>query len=113
MAHHHKLAYLVKRLHCCVELKVKVIAKAQHFNEFSSGLYLLNYLNFCIQIWYGNTSAGPECHAKRLVAIFKVKVTVKAHLIKYNCFCHIYRTTTLFAAKFNWMVHHYILECLV
>ena len=33
---------------------------------------------------------GPECHAKRLVYYFKVKVTVKAPVIRYDCFYHSY-----------------------
>ena len=37
MAHHHKLGCPVKRLHCCVVLKVKVTAKVQSFIEFSYG----------------------------------------------------------------------------
>ena len=32
---------------------------------------------------------GPECHARRLVSVFKFKVTVKAYIIKYDCLCHI------------------------
>ena len=35
-------------------------------------------------------------------AVFKFRVTVKAHLIKYDCFCHICWTAYLFATKFNW-----------
>ena len=40
MAHHHKLSCLVKRLHCCVV--VKVTAKVQNFSELLSWPYLLN-----------------------------------------------------------------------
>ena len=42
MTHHHKLGCLMKRLHCCVVLEVKVTAKVQNFIEFSSGPYFLN-----------------------------------------------------------------------
>ena len=46
MAHYHKLGFLVKRLHCCVVLKVKVTSTVQNFIEFSSGPYLLNCWTF-------------------------------------------------------------------
>ena len=35
MAHHHKLDCLVKRLHCCVVLKVKVTAKVKNVIDIS------------------------------------------------------------------------------
>ena len=79
----------------------------------------------------------PVCHARRLGCCFQVqghdwlvswcfkpnhpqkiisemiKVTVRAHIIKYDCFYHIYWTADLSATKFNWMVHHQKLECFV
>ena len=44
-------------------------------------------------------------------AAFKFRVTVKAHLIRYDCFYHICWTADLFATRFNWIVHHHKLEC--
>ena len=44
-------------------------------------------------------------------AVFKFRVTVKAQIIKFDCFYHIYWTAYLFATAFNWMVHHHNLEC--
>ena len=35
-----------------------------------------------------------------------IKVTVRAHLVSYDCFNHIYWTADLFTTKFNWMVCH-------
>ena len=46
-------------------------------------------------------------------AVFKFRVTVRAHLIRYDCFYHVCWTADLFATKFNWMVHHHKLECFV
>ena len=46
-------------------------------------------------------------------AIFKVKVTVRAHIIRYDCFYHICWTSDLFVTKFIWMVHHHKLKCFV
>ena len=53
----------------------------------------------------------PKCSTRGLVAVFKLRVTVRDHLIKYDCFCHICWTPDLFATKFNWMVHLRKLEC--
>ena len=44
-------------------------------------------------------------------AIFNVKVTVTAHIIRY-CFYCICCIVDLFANKFHWMVYHHKLECL-
>ena len=42
MAHHQKVDCLVKRLDCCVVVKVKVTGSVQNFSECSSGQYFLN-----------------------------------------------------------------------
>ena len=42
-------------------------------------------------------------------AVFKFKVTVRAHIIRYDCLSVSTISTELlifFATKFNWMVHH-------
>ena len=46
-------------------------------------------------------------------AVFKFKVTARAHLIRYDCFCHVSWTADLLATKVNWMVHHHKLEWFV
>ena len=46
-------------------------------------------------------------------AVFQFRVTVRAHLIKYDCFYHICGTADLFATRFNGMVHHHKLEYFV
>ena len=46
-------------------------------------------------------------------AVFKFMVTVRARLVKYDCFYHICGTADLLATKFNWMVHHQKLEYFV
>ena len=46
-------------------------------------------------------------------AVFKFRVTVRTHLIRYDCFYHICGTADLLATKFNWMVqHHCVCVCL-
>lgn len=56
----------------------------------------------------------PECHAKTFIAIFKVRVTVVAHVIKiYVCFYCIFLTFDPFATKFSLMLHPCKSECLV
>ena len=46
---------------------------------------------------------GPKYHARRLVSCLQDQDTVRAHLIKYECFYHIC-WTHLFATKFGWYV---------
>ena len=46
-------------------------------------------------------------------ALFKVKITGKAHTFRYECFHHIFWTADLFAFRFNGMVHHHKMECRV
>ena len=35
---------------------------------------------------------------------------MRARIIRFDCFYHIYRTVDPFSTKFNWMVHHHKLE---
>ena len=37
-------------------------------------------------------------------AVFKFKVILRAHIIEYYCYYHIYWTADLSATKFNWLV---------
>ena len=56
----------------------------------------------------------PDCHwncGKDWFAVFKVKVTLKSHVIKYNCFYQLYLIADLYATKFNWMVSEAGLSC--
>ena len=48
------------------------------------------------------THYGPKWRARRLV--FKFRVTVRTHLIKYDCFYHICWTADLFGTKFGWYI---------
>ena len=48
---------------------------------------------------------GPKCHARRLVCCLLVRVTVRAQLVRYDCFDHIYWTADLFAMTLWWMEH--------
>ena len=46
-------------------------------------------------------------------AVFKFRVTVRAHMIKYMTISDIYifiELLTFFTPKFSWMAHHYKLE---
>ena len=56
---------------------------------------------------------GSEVMQDNWFAVFKVRVTVKADIIRYDCSYHICWTADLFATTFNWMVHHHKLECVV
>ena len=83
MAHHHQLDCLVKRLDCSVVIKVKVTEKVNNSSDCSSGLYLLDCWTFHNQTWYGNSSSWARVSCiEILFAVFKFKVTVRAHIIR-------------------------------
>ena len=44
-------------------------------------------------------------------AVFKVRVTVRAHVIKKDSFYYIFWTVDSLAAKLSLMIHHHKLEC--
>ena len=89
MAHRHKLGCLLKRLHCCVVLKVKVTTKVQNFNDFLSEPYLHNCWTFCNQIWYGDAIIGQSVMQTDWFATFKIKLSVRADIIKYDLFTNL------------------------
>ena len=62
--------------------------------------------------WWCNIM-GQSIMQEDWFAVFKFRVTVRAHLIRYDCFYHICWTADLFATKFNWMVHRHKLDCFV
>ena len=53
-------------------------------NECLSGLYLLNRRTFVTKLGIVMWRHEPECHTegKKIFAIFKVKVTARAHMVK-------------------------------
>ena len=70
-------------------------------------------LTFCNQTWYGDATSWARVSLQEdWFAVFKFRVTMRAHLIRYDYFYHICWTADLFT-KFNWMVHHHKLECFV
>ena len=46
-------------------------------------------------------------------AIFKVKVTAKAHILRFDCFYYVFWASDPLATKLDLMVHHHKLEYLV
>ena len=105
VAYHQKLDCLMKRLDCSVVVKVEVTGRVQNSSECSSGWYLLNCWTFCDQTWYGDASSWASVMQKYWFAVFKLKVMMRVHIIKYDCFYHIYWTADPFATRFNWMAH--------
>ena len=81
MIHHYWVDHLVTRF-----VVVRVTENVQNSSECSSGQYLLNCWTFVTKLGMVRHHHGPECQAKDWFAIFKVKVTVRAHIIKYDCF---------------------------
>ena len=87
MAHNHKLSVSAKRLHCCVMLKVKVTAKVHNFNESFTGSYLLKcWTLFVTKPVMVMHLMGQNVLGKDWLNIFKIKVTVRARITKYDCF---------------------------
>ena len=110
MAHHHKMDCLVKRFDCCVVVKVKVAGKVKNSSDCSSGWYSSTVEPAVTKLGMVMHHHGPECYARRLVGCLQVKVTLRAHIIQYDCFYDIYWTADLLATKFNWLVHRHKLR---
>ena len=110
---YHKLGWLVKRLDCSVVVEVRSqemfkIPVIVHLDDISSTAELLEPT----LVWWCIIMRQSVMQEDRFV-IFKVKVIVRAHIIKCDCFHHIYWTADLFATNFNWMIHDRKLEYLL
>ena len=82
MAHHHKLDCLVKRLDCSVVVKVNVTEKVKnsskcYLDDISSAADLLLPNSVWCRIIISQSVTLEDWFA-----IFKVKVTVRAHITK-------------------------------
>ena len=125
LVQHHKLECLWKKLDYC---KVKVTVKVQNVNECLFRWYPENQRTFCYQqmisfelqnillpnfvLWCSIISLSVMW--KHLLAIFKVKVTVRAHMIKKWLFLYyIFWTADFLATKPGSMVQDCKPECLV
>ena len=100
---HYKLECPFEKWDYCV--KVKVTAKVQNVSECLSRWYFLNYRTFCYQIWYGEVASWARVSCGNfvvvVVAIFKVKVTARAHMIKIWLFL-LYFLNCWFLGNQNW-----------
>ena len=94
----------------------------QSFSECSSGWYLLNCWTFCNQTWYVDASALASVMQEDWFAVFKFTVTVRALIIRYDCFYHIdwAKVTKLVSIGLNiflcscifaLLLHFIILQC--
>ena len=93
---------------------VKVTGKFQNSSECSAGRYLLCCWTFGNQTRYGDATSWAKMSCKKIGLLSsKFRVTVRAHLIKYDCFYRIFWTADPFATRFGLMIHHYKPECLV
>ena len=64
-------------------LKVKVTPKVKNVSEYLSGDIFLTTKRFVTKLGMVMLQNEPECHAKqKLFAVFKAKVTARAHIIK-------------------------------
>ena len=90
--------------------KVKVTTKVQNVSECLSRLYFLNHRAFCYQIWYGDAASWARVSCRNfiaVVAIFKVKVTVRVIWSKYDSFYYIFWTVDCLATKLGLMIHYH------
>ena len=117
------MAYLHK-VNCLVKKEKKIIAllwirsRSQkrfripvnvHLNDISSAAEpSVTKLGMVMQ------HHGPKYHAKRLFPVFKFRVTVRAHLIKEDCFCisQFLSAELLTFCNQIWLVHYHKLEIL-
>ena len=96
IAHHQKLGFIVKRLHCWVVFKVKVTAKVYNFIEFSPGPYLLNCWTFCNQTCYGAASSWARVSWKKIGLLFSRSRSLWGLIFRCEYFYHICWTNLLF-----------------
>ena len=101
----------VRKLDCCVQGQGH--SEGLNVSECLLGWYIQNRWTFCYQLGMVMHHHGQDCPVKRWFSFFKGKLTVRAHIIRYDCFYHIYGTAVLYSTRFNWMVHYHKLECLV
>ena len=90
--------------------KVKVTTNFQNVSECLSRLYFLNHRAFCYQIWYGDAASWARVSCRNfiaVVAIFKVKVTVRVIWSKYDSFYYIFWTVDCLATKLGLMIHYH------
>ena len=111
-AHHHKVDCLVKKIGLLCSGQGQGHRKGSEFQwmfirTISPQLLNLLWPNL---LWWCNI-IGQSVMQEDWFAVFKVRVTVKADIIRYDCFYHIYWTDDFFLTIFNWIVHHHKLEC--
>ena len=82
----HQLERLVKRLDCTLVFSVKVTAKVQISVNVSLDIIFSFAKPFVTKLGMEMQHHVPECSMKRLVCYFKVKVTVRAKNMKFDCF---------------------------
>lgn len=80
--------------------------------------YLLNCLTFCNKTWYAGASLWARGSAEQWLAIFKVKVTVRVHVIKMWLLllyisCISAELLILFVFKIGWQKCLVRLDCCV
>ena len=85
MVHDHKPECPEKQNLVAV-FKIKVTATDQNVYECLSRQYLLDCQTFCYQTWYNDASFMSQSISRKCwFAVFKLKVTVRAHITKYDC----------------------------
>ena len=84
MAQCHKLDCLVKRLECCIV--VKVTGKVHISSKCSYGWYNLNCWTFLSKLVWWCIIMGQGVMQEDLFAVFKFKVTVRVHVIDIQLF---------------------------
>ena len=87
--------------------KVKVTTKVQNVSDCLSKRYFLNHRKFCYQIWYGDAASWTRVSCRKkvfvVVAIFKVKDTARANMMKLWLFL-LYYLNCWFLGNQAWSV---------
>ena len=113
MTHHHKVDCLVKRLDCCVVVKVRVTDNVQNSSEYSSERYLLSYWPSVTKLGMVMRHHGPKYHARRLVCCLQVQGHSYGSYTQNVAFKYIIWTADAFAIKLGLVAHHHKVDCLV
>ena len=88
-----------------ITVEVKVTAVVHSFSVYLDNIFLTAE-PFVTRLGVVIMGMSQSVMQKDSFAVFKVKVTERAHVIRCVCFYHINWTADPLATKFNWMIHH-------
>ena len=112
IVHYHKQEWLTKKVDCCVKGQGhSTISKCQWIIVQTTSFESLNLLQTHLAWWC--IIMSQIVFQKDLLAVFKVKVTVKDRIVKILLSNVSFWTASPFANRLGLMAHHHKLDCLV